>query len=91
MPTSPTTSATLRRTSTASCNFIDSYCGGPNNRYAVQYTYFDEWIGMMDEFCDCILNNKQPKINLQWHRQTVEAMVKCYESIYTGKPVYLNK
>ena len=69
----------------------DSYCGGPNNRYAVQYTYFDEWIGMMDEFCDCILNNKQPKINLQWHRQTVEAMVKCYESIYTGKPVYLNK
>ena len=69
----------------------DSYCGGPNNRYAVQYTYFDEWIGMMDEFCDCILHNKQPKINLQWHRQTVEAMVACYESYKEGKPIYLNR
>lgn len=69
----------------------DSYCGGPNNRYAVQYTYFDEWIGMMDEFCDCILTGKQPKINLQWHRQTVEAMVHCYESVASGQPVYMNK
>ena len=64
--------------------------GGPNNRYTVQYTYFDEWIGMMDEFHDCIINSKQPKINLKWHRQTVEAMVRCYESIASGKPVYLN-
>lgn len=69
----------------------DSYCGGPNNRYAVQYTYFDEWIGMMDEFCDCILNNKQPKINLKWHRQTVEAMVRCYDSVASGKPIYMNE
>ena len=65
--------------------------GGPNNRYTVQYTYFDEWIGMMDEFHDCILNHKQPKINLQWHRQTVEAMVRCYDSIASGEPVYMNK
>ncbi len=65
--------------------------GGPNNRYTVQYTYFDEWIGMMDEFYDCIINKKQPKINLKWHRQTVEAMVSCYESIASGKPVYLNR
>ena len=65
--------------------------GGPKNRYTVQYTYFDEWIGMMDEFHDCILNHKQPKINLQWHRQTVEAMVRCYDSIASGEPVYMNK
>lgn len=45
----------------------------------------------MDEFCDCILTGRQPKINLRWHRQTVEAMVRCYESIASGKPVYLNK
>ena len=69
----------------------DSYCGGPNNRYAVQYTYFDEWIGMMDEFCDCILTRKQPKVNLRWHRQTVEAMVNCYESYAQGKPVFMNR
>ncbi|MEG0901427.1 MAG: Gfo/Idh/MocA family oxidoreductase, partial [Clostridia bacterium] len=62
--------------------------GGPNNRYTIQYTYFDEWIGMMDEFHDCILNHKQPKINLDWHRQSVEAMVHCYDSIAQGKPIY---
>lgn len=65
--------------------------GGPNRRYTIQYTYFDEWIGMMDEFCDCILNHKQPKINLRWHRQTIEAMVRSYESIATGAPVYVNR
>ena len=63
--------------------------GGPNNRYTIQYTYFDEWIGMMDEFYDFIINNKQPKINLEWHKRTVEAMVRCYDSIASGKPVHM--
>ncbi len=63
--------------------------GVPNDRYTVQYTYFDEWIGMMDEFVDCIRNKKTPKINLKWHRQTIEAMNACYESIASGKIVYL--
>ncbi len=67
------------------------YNGGPNNRYTIQYTYFDEWIGMMDEFYDCIVNHKQPKINLEWHKQTVEAMVRCYESIASEMPIYMNK
>lgn len=62
--------------------------GGPNNRYTIQYTYFDEWIGMMDEFHDCVTHHKQPKINLEWHRQSVQAMVHCYESIAQGKPIY---
>lgn len=44
---------------------------------------------MMDEFHDCILNHKQPKINLQWHRKTIEAMVRCYDSIASGEPVYI--
>ena len=66
------------------------FCGGPNDRYTIQYTYFDEWVGMMDEFCDCILHRRQPKINLQWHRRTVEAMVRCYESIASGQPVHLD-
>ncbi|HHU03272.1 MAG TPA: Gfo/Idh/MocA family oxidoreductase [Christensenellaceae bacterium] len=63
--------------------------GGPNNRYTVQYTYFDEWIGMMDEFYNCILNRQQPKINLKWHRKTIEAMVRCYDSIAYEKPIYI--
>lgn len=63
--------------------------GTPQSRYAVQYTYFDEWIGMIDEFADCIRGNKTPKINLQWHRNSIQAMNACYESIATGKPVYL--
>jgi predicted dehydrogenase len=61
--------------------------GAPNDRYTVQYTYFDEWIGLIDEFVDCIRNHKQPLINLKWHRETIAAMLACYDSIATGKPV----
>jgi len=63
--------------------------GVPNDRYTVQYTYFDEWIGMMDEFVDCIRNKKTPKINLIWHKETIRAMNACYESIASGDTVYL--
>lgn len=64
------------------------HSGGPNNRYTVQYTYFDEWVGLMDEFYDAVKRHVQPKINLKWHRCTIEAMNKCYESIALEKPVY---
>ena len=60
--------------------------GAPNDRYTVQYTYFDEWIGLIDEFVDCIRNHKQPKINLKWHRQTIDCMNACYESVKSGLP-----
>ena len=63
--------------------------GAPKDRYTVRYTYFDEWIGLIDEFIDCIRNKKTPKINLQWHKKTIEAMNACYESIQTGNPVSL--
>jgi UDP-N-acetylglucosamine 3-dehydrogenase len=63
--------------------------GKPNDRYTVQYTYFDEWIGLMDEFVNCIRNKRKPKINLAWHRKTIEAMNACYESIARNKIVYL--
>lgn len=63
--------------------------GAPNDRYTVQYTYFDEWIGMIDEFVDCVRNRKQPAINLKWHRQTIQAMNACYESIGSRAPVRL--
>ena len=63
--------------------------GKPNDRFTVQYTYFDEWIGLVDEFVRCIRSGKQPKINLRWHRRTVEAMNACYESITQGKPIHL--
>jgi len=59
--------------------------GKPNDRYTVQYTYFDEWIGMVDEFVDCVRNGRQPKINLRWHRKTIDAMNACYESIARGE------
>ena len=62
---------------------------GPNDRYTVQYTYFDEWIGMIDEFVDCIENKKTPKINLRWHKKTIEAMLACYDSIGTNSTISL--
>jgi len=61
--------------------------GAPSDRYTVQYTYFDEWIGLVDEFVDCVRHGRQPRINLRWHRRTVEAMNACYESIASGQPV----
>ncbi|MCI6287301.1 MAG: Gfo/Idh/MocA family oxidoreductase [Lentisphaeria bacterium] len=60
--------------------------GAPNDRYTVQYTYFDEWIGLIDEFVDCIRNHKQPKINLKWHRRTIDCMNACYASVQSGLP-----
>lgn len=61
--------------------------GAPNDRYTVQYTYFDEWIGLVDEFVRCVREGGAPKINLAWHRRTIEAMNACYESIHAGQPV----
>ena len=61
----------------------------PQSRYTVRYTYFDEWVGLIDEFCDCIRNQKTPKINLRWHQNTIKAMNACYESIASGQPVKL--
>ena len=63
--------------------------GAPNDRYTVQYTYFDEWIGMVDEFVDCVRNGRTPRINLRWHRRTIETMNACYESIAAGQPVLI--
>ncbi len=60
--------------------------GAPNDRYTVQYTYFDEWVGLIDEFVGCIREGRQPLINLRWHRQTIQAMNACYDSIETGEP-----
>ena len=62
--------------------------GAPNDRYTVQYTYFDEWIGLIDEFVDCVRNHHTPKINLGWHRRTIEAVRACYESVRTGQPIF---
>ncbi len=63
--------------------------GAPLDRYTVQYTYFDEWIGLVDEFCDCVRNGRTPQINLRWHRRTIEAMNACYDSIARRQPVTL--
>ena len=63
--------------------------GTPDDNYVLQYTYFDEWIGLIDEFVDCVRNGKTPKINLRWHKKTIEAMNAVYESISTGKAVKL--
>lgn len=72
-------------------------CFGPNtyhngdsaNKYLVQYTYFDEWVGLIDEFVENIKLRRTPKINLAWHKKTIQAMNAVYDSIQTGKPVHL--
>lgn len=63
--------------------------GSPDNKYTVQYTYFDEWVGLIDEFVENIEKKRTPKINISWHKNTIRAMNAVYESIYTGKAVKL--
>ncbi|MDO5114083.1 MAG: hypothetical protein Q4E67_06875, partial [Planctomycetia bacterium] len=63
--------------------------GAPKDRYTVRYTYFDEWIGLVDEFVTCIRQGKEPQINLRWHRATIEAMNACYESVQRGQTIFL--
>ena len=63
--------------------------GSPDNKYTVQYTYFDEWVGLIDEFVENIRLRRTPKINLAWHKNTIAAMNAIYESIETGKAVHL--
>ncbi|MBE6599653.1 MAG: Gfo/Idh/MocA family oxidoreductase [Ruminococcaceae bacterium] len=63
--------------------------GSPDNAYIVQYTYFDEWVGLVDEFVENIRTRRAPKINLDWHKNTIIAMNAVYESIATGKAVKL--
>ena len=31
------------------------------------------------------LNHKTPLINLKWHKETIQAMLGCYESIQSGR------
>ncbi len=74
----------------ADCFGPNTYHNGlPENKYTVQYTYFDEWIGMIDEFVENIRFRRKPKINLDWHKNTICAMNAVYESISKGKPVRL--
>lgn len=63
--------------------------GAPENKYTVQYTYFDEWVGLIDEFAENVEKRRTPKINLEWHKNTVRVMNAVYESISTGKIVRL--
>ncbi len=65
------------------------HSAAPQSRYTVQYTYFDEWVGLIDEFVGCIRNGGTPQINLRRHHNTIKAMNACYESIATGQPVKL--
>lgn len=63
--------------------------GSPINNYTVQYTYFDEWVQLIDEFVENIELRRTPKINLAWHKNTIRVMNAVYESIASGKPVKL--
>lgn len=67
----------------------DYYVGAPDNRYTVQYTYFDEWVGLIDEFVENIEKKRLPKINLSRHKNTIMAMNAVYDSISSGRAIRL--
>ena len=49
------------------------------------------FVGLIDEFVDCIRNHKTPLINLKWHKETIQSMLGCYESIKSGKIAKVGK
>lgn len=63
--------------------------GAPNDRYTVNYTYFDEWVGLIDEFVDNIRLHRTPKINLRRHKETIRVMNAVYDSIANGDVITL--
>ena len=67
----------------------DYYNGLPDERYTVQYIYFDEWVGLIDEVVENIEKKRLPKINLAWHKNTIRAMNAVYESIFEEQPIRL--
>ena len=43
----------------------------------------------MEDFYLSIVEGKKTVVTLESHRKTIEVMNACYESVYTGAPVYL--
>jgi predicted dehydrogenase len=67
------------------------HTGLPNERYIIRYSCSKTGSNkmMMNEFADCIRNNKMPSINLLSHKKTIEAMNACYDSIAANSPIKL--
>lgn len=65
------------------------HTGLPERHYAVRYTRLDKGSLMLSEFASSIRNKTLPTINIDMHRKTIEAMNACYDSVYSGHPVYL--
>ena len=75
---------------------VDCYNSGmyhtanPNHSYAMLPSHEDyHFDRMMEDFYLGIVKGKKTVVTLESHRKTIEAMNACYESVYTGNPVYL--
>ena len=75
---------------------VDCYNSGmyhtanPNHSYTMMPSHEDyHFERMMEDFYLCIREGKKPVVTLEGHRQTIEVMNACYESISRQEPVYL--
>ena len=66
------------------------YIGLPYNTYAFHYSAgIAHYYPSLDDFAESVRTGKKPRVNLDSHRNTIEAMVAGYESIRLGQPVKL--
>ena len=75
---------------------VDCYNSGmyhtanPNHSYTMMPSHEDyHFDRMMEDFYLSIVEGKKTVVTLESHRKTIEVMNACYESVYTGAPVYL--
>ena len=66
------------------------YVGKPYDTYAFYYASGNaHYTPSLDEFANAVNEHRQPLVNLDVHRNTIEAINACYESISLGKKVIL--
>lgn len=68
------------------------YTGLPYNTYAVQYVEGESsYCPSLDTFYNSCVTGEESFANINTHKQNIEAMNACYDSIMTGKTIYLKR
>lgn len=66
------------------------YIGKPHHNYAFYYVSgIAHYTPSLDEFANAVNERRNPLVSLDVHRNTIEVVRACYESIYTGETIYI--
>jgi predicted dehydrogenase len=67
------------------------YIGKPHHNYAFYYVSGNaHYTPSLDEFANAVNERRNPLVSLDVHRNTIEVVRACYESIHSGKVVHID-